>query len=182
MLEELDLTDMPITTVLRNWMISEDWQDKIEISEDGNNATVSTVFVINDQDHRLFLETNEKSDELSVFLYSPFNIPAARRLAIVDIINRVHGRLRLGRFWCPTGEKPRELQFKVVIDVEGSSLSTEQVGIMLESAIHAFRQYGPVFARIALTSEVADSAWNDFLATQDVSQKEDDEPLGPAQI
>ena len=182
MLEELDLTNMPITTVLRDWMISEDWKDEMEISEDGNNATVSTVFVINDQDHRLYLETDEKTDEFAIFLYSPFNIPAARRSEIFDIINRVHGKLRLGRFWCPTGDTARELQFKVVIDVEGSSISTKQIGVMLGSALQAFRQYGAVFARVAMTNEPAETAWNDFESEQKVARQDDDEALGPAQI
>jgi hypothetical protein len=182
MLEELDLTNMPIITVLRDWMISEDWKDEIEISEDGNNATVSTIYLINDQDHRLYLETDEKSDEFAIFLYSPFNIPVARRSEILDVLNRVHGKMRLGRFCCPTGEKARELQFKVVIDVEGSSISTKQIDVMLGSALNGFRSYGPVFARVAMTNEPAETAWSDFEAAQKSMQEDDEEELGPMQL
>jgi hypothetical protein len=173
---------MPIITVLRDWMISEDWKDEIEISEDGNNATVSTIYLINDQNHRLYLETDEKADEFAIFLYAPFNIPVVRRSEILDVLNRVHGKMRLGRFCCPTGEKAGQLQFKVVIDVEGSSLSTKQIDVMLGSALSGFRRYGPVFARVAMTNEPAETAWRDFEAAQNSVQQDDEEELGPMQL
>ena len=181
LLEELDLTNMPITAVLRNWMINEDWKDKIEISEDGNEATVATILTIKDQDHRLYIEVAEKSDVFFLYLYGHFNVPINRRTEVIQLINRAHGRIGLGRFHASMDEKPRPVQFKYLIDLEGSSLSTKQIDVMLASAASSCELYGPLFAKVAMTDVSAEDVWAEFLETER-QQEEQQEALGPAQL
>jgi hypothetical protein len=181
MLEELDLTNMPLTAVLRDWMVANDWKDELEISEDGNKARVATIYLVNDQDHRVYLEVDEKADEFSVFVYSPFNVPGRRRAEVLDLINRIHGRTRLGRFWCSTDEEAKPLQFKITTDVEGAILSPEQIDVMIGSAVGTLKRYGSVLATVAMTDTSAAEAWSAHRAAEETNQQEE-EVLGPAEL
>jgi hypothetical protein len=122
---------------------------------------------INNQVHRLFLDVNEEAEQFFVYLYGPITVPPARMQDTLRILNRVNTRLTLGRFVCL--EETTAIQYMASIDVEGSWLSVEQIGIMVDAASSTFGFYGEVLAAVALTKQSADALWNDFLQEKEAA-------------
>ena len=112
--------DMQITKVVAQYMNDEEWTDEIEVSDDRSASTVRTQLGIEDQGYRLFLEANEVGEVFTVYMYSPFKVPANRIDAAAKILNRINRtRLRLGRLAVLDNGEASPIQFACSIDVEG---------------------------------------------------------------
>ena len=172
--------DMPLTEVVKEWMDSEDWKDEIEIKNGRKAARVVTNFSIHSQPHRVYLEVNEPLQFFEVYVYSVFHVPPARMPQITRVINRINYGLRTGRLACCDDEDANSVQFKCIIDVEGSRLGPSQVGRMLSAGIWTFEKYGPFLATIALTRVDENEAWVDFL--EEEKKQEEANAEGPAEL
>lgn len=181
MTDKPSFDDMPLTKVLQEWLNDEGWQDHIETDDSRVRAEISTNFSVNDQPHRLFFNVDEEREWLSVYMYSPMNVPHARMGEVTRILNRVNTRLGLGRLACYDDEESNPLQFLVRIDVEGSALTTRQITSMISAAIGTFRGYGQLLIAAALTKQSVDSLWNEFLEEESADQKVREE-AGPSEL
>lgn len=170
-----DFSDMPLTAVLKQWMTEMEWGDEIEVNDDRNYGRVRTEYSIDNQDHRLFLEVDEKREWFSVFLYGPVNVPPPRRAIVADILNRVNLSLGIGRIACPLSDNPMPVQFLARIDVEGSTFTPNQIHNMLKPALGTYEEYGDLLTAAALTKQTADQLWENFLAEQAAKEAAENE-------
>src|SRR5262249_29972196 len=128
-------SDMKLTSVLKEWMEQEEWKDEIELKDAGKGAHVDTAFGINDQRHRLVLDTDEEGEVFAVHLFSPFNVPPARMADMSRILNRLNCGLRFGRLCCWDDDDSNPVTYEHAIDVEGSKLAPKQIGHMVSAAV-----------------------------------------------
>lgn len=183
--KDSNFDDLPITKVVAAWLVSENWEDEIDVADDRKAARVSTQFGINNQSHRLFFEIDEASETFSVFFYSAVNIPPARMPDTVRVLNRINMRLRLGRLGCHDDEDANPVQFLARIDVEGGALVPDQVRNMLGAGIATMKQYSQLLAAAALTRQSADRLWAEFLeeeAAEEAANKKIEEESGPSEL
>ena len=152
---------MPLTKAVKEWLVSEDWEDEIAIDDERASSRVEAKVGINDQPHRLFLEADETSQRLAVYIYSPMTVPPARMADMARILNRINCRWELGRLACYDDEDSNPVQFRANIDVEGGSLSPNQIGTMVGAAIGTFNRFGQLLAAVALTKQPGDKLWAD---------------------
>jgi hypothetical protein len=157
---------MPLTKILKEWAVSENWKDDIEVNDDRSYSRIVTTYSIYNQPHRTLLEVAEKFERFSVFMYSPVSVPPARMADMTRILNRINTRLGLGRFACHDDEDSNPVQFLVRIDVEGGALAPQQITTMVKEAYWAFRPYGQLIATAALTKQSANDLWAKFLAEE----------------
>ena len=130
--------DMQITKVVAQYMNDEEWTDEIEVSDDRSASTVATQLGIEDQGYRLFLEANEVGEVFTVYMYSPFKVPANRIDATAKILNRINRtRLRLGRLAVLDNGEASPIQFACSIDVEGGALAPGQIGTIIGVCFHS---------------------------------------------
>ena len=181
MAKKTDVSDMKLTSVLKEWMDQEELKNEIQINDQGNGAVVVVNVGINDQSHRLFLETDEDGEVFTIALFTPFNVPAARMADMSRILNRLNGRIRFGKLVCDDDEDSNRLSFQQAIDVEGSTLVPKQISNMMVAAMGTLDSQGELLAAVALTKQPIDALWADFLEEFKKEETEEEES-GPSEL
>ena len=155
--------DMPLTTILREWLELKEWADPVEIDRDRMHSQVSTHYGINGQDYRLYFDIDEKDRLVTVTIYSFFNVPVSRMNEIASVLNRINTRIVVGKFSCLDDEKPHPVRFTVAFDFEGGDLSTGLIQNMINAAGGAMDRYGALLVSTALTKLSVEAVWEDFV-------------------
>lgn len=170
-----DYEDMQITKVVAQYMNNEEWTDEIEVSDDRSASTVATQLGIEDQGYRLFLEANEVGEVFTVYMYSPFRVPANRIDATVKILNRINRtRLRLGRLAVLDNGEASPIQFACSIDVEGGALAPGQIGTII-GVCFSLGRFHQLLSAVALTKMSEDKLWEEFVEEEERLAKEQQE-------
>lgn len=159
--------DMPLTAVVAQFLNNEEWEDEISVSEDRLRATVSTTIGIQSQPYRLFFEIYEDDQRVSVFLYSPFTVPPERAAAMARILNRINFQLTFGRLAFQDEGEAEPIQFLAVIDADSSSLSVQQVSILL-SFCFSMDRFHELLSAVAMTKIPEDQLWKEHLDREQV--------------
>ena len=154
---------MPLSATIQAWMDEQGWEDEIQINEERSSSQVAATVNIEGQPHRLFLEADEKAEQLSVYFYSAFNVPPGRMDAMVRILNRINWGLRVGRAACLDNGDAGSVQFRALIDVEGGALASKQVNTMVDCGISFFDIHGGLLAAVAMTKRPIDELWAEFV-------------------
>jgi hypothetical protein len=176
-----DISTMKLTSALKKWMDQEEWKGEIQIDDEGNGALFDTHVGINNQAHRLVLQTDEKGEVFTVTLLSPFNVPPARMADMARILNRLNVGLRFGKFYCWDDAESNPVTFEHAIDVEGSELVPQQIGNMIGPAMGTFAASEELLAVVALTKQPIDALWANFLEAGETRAKAHEES-GPSEL
>ena len=167
--------DMQITKVVAQYLNDEEWTDEIEVSDDRSASTVRTQLGIEDQGYRLFLEANEVGEVFTVYMYSPFKVPANRIDATAKILNRINRtRLRLGRLAVLDNGEASPIQFACSIDVEGGALAPGQIGTII-GVCFSLGRFHQLLSAVALTKMSEDKLWEEFVEEEERLAKEQQE-------
>lgn len=170
-----DYDDMPITKVVAEFMNSEEWEDDINVSEDRVASSVETKLNIEDQGYRIFLEANEAGEVFSVYMYSPFSVPANRIDATVRILNRINRtKLRLGRLAILDNGEASPIQFAYSIDLEGGVLAPQQISTVI-GLCFSLGHFHQLLSAVALTKLSEDKLWEEFLEEEKKSSESQEE-------
>ena len=170
-----DYEDMQITKVVAQYMNDEEWTDGIEVSDDRSASTVATQLGIEDQGYRLFLEANEVGEVFTVYMYSPFKVPAIRIDATAKILNRINRtRLRLGGLAVLDNGEASPIQFACSIDVEGGALAPGQIGTII-GVCFSLGRFHQLLSAVALTKMSEDKLWEEFVEEEERLAKEQQE-------
>ena len=174
-----DYEDMRITKTVAEYMSHEEWNDTIRVSDDRSASTVETILGIEGQGYRLFLESNEAGEVFTVYMYSPFTVPANRIDATVKLLNRINRtRLRLGKLTVLDNGESSPIQFTYSIDVEGGSLSPNQIGTVV-GICFSLSRFHQLLSAVALTKQSADKLWEDFVQEEERLAREQQEEEDP---
>ena len=172
MTQDIDTSDMRLTTVLKEWLKQNEWDDEIEINDDRDFAEIATNYLIGGQKYQLYLEANELTECFDVYLYSPFDVPPARMADMTRILNRINLRLGIGRLCCIDDEEANPVQYKEGIDVDAAPFAPDHIDNMLAAGGSIFEHHSQLLTTVALTDVSADAAWSKFL--EEEKRKEDE--------
>lgn len=157
---------MPLTSAIQQWMSREGWEDSIDINDERTTSVVNTSMTIDDQDYEIFIEAFETDERVFIYLYTPYKVQIQRMAVMARVMNKVNSRLGFGRIACQDDSEARRIQFKISLDVEGSSLSPVQIHTMLSMGVATFRTYGSLLVGAAMTKRSLEEIWFDFLSDQ----------------
>ena len=175
------VSNMKLTSVLKEWIDQEEWKGEIQIDDEGNGALFETRVGINNQGHRLILQVDENDEVFTVTLFSPFNVPPARMADMARILNRLNVGLKFGKFCCYDDAESNPVSFEHAIDVEGSELVPQQIGNMVGPVMGAFARSEELLAAVALTKQPIDALWANFLEEGERGE-ETQEESGPSEL
>lgn len=185
MTEHETFDDMPLTKVLKEWTVSVESEDEIEVNDDRKRSRLATVVGIGDQPHRMILEVDENYEWISVSMYSPVNVPPARMADMSRILNRINMRLGIGRLGCHDDKDSNPVQYLALIDVEGGTLAAQQIASMVGAGFATFGPYGQLIAATALTRQPADALWANFIeeeGAEEAAKEKAEEDSCPSEL
>ena len=167
-MQEENFDGMPIAAAVRAFLDAKNWRDDtIEVNEDRNRSTVATSLLIDEQEHRLFIEGDETNQQLHVFFYTPYNCLRSRMDVMARILNRCNTALCFGRLAVDDGPTPRPIQFKVGITPQAGSISSDQIDHLVGLGVSTFRSYGELLICAAMTKRGLEDLWMEHLAAEE---------------
>ncbi len=120
-----------LTTVVRNYLDKDGWN--YEVSERNSHTVFSCGVTMKNANYRTIFDIKEARSQFGVFVYAQVKVPERHRSAVAEYIARVNHRIYLGK--CEIDMDDGEIRTVVTVDVTGSALSPEMVGIM-ENVAH----------------------------------------------
>mgnify|MGYP006077385931 CR=1 FL=1 len=165
-----DFSDMPLTQVVQKYTKLQEWGDEIEVNEERTNSELGSSIGINNQACRFYIQVDENSEQIKVFLYTPFSVPPSRMPEVARLLNIINSYSRLGCFACADDDESNPIRFLAIIDVEGGVVSVEQIATMMSAAVQRMEGYFELFSVLTFTKRKALAVWKEFIeAEQKVS-------------
>ena len=167
----------PLASALQRWLDQEEWQDEIEILEDGASTRLSTGFKVNDVGYRLVMETDEQREQFFVYMYTPFEVPPRRMPEMARFLNMINSRFSAGRLACHDDDESNPVQFMWKIPVSDEGLSTIQISRMVGAAVQVYESWGHYIAQCNFTNRTAVELWDEFNAEREKAEAQNDDTL-----
>ncbi len=159
--------DMPLAKVLHDWLEDIGWDTEQEISKDRESSRVIARVNMSGQSYRVYIETEEPRHLAEVIVYGPINIPPERMDIATRILNRINTTLVVGRLAVGDDEEANPVQFRASIDVEGSSLTVQQIHGMLSAGHASMAHVSALIAVVALTDRSLEECWAELHGLED---------------
>ncbi len=170
-----------LAAAVKSWMEGEGWEDEVEVADDGTSSRVTTGFNINDQSYKLYIETDEESSQIFVYMYSPYKVPPAKMPEMARLLNMVNCVFNAGRLACFDDEDSNPVQFLWKIPVRDSDLTPEEVGAMVYAGVQVYDIYGSLLAQCIFSNKTAKQLWDEFQAERKAAQ-EQSSSQGPSEL
>lgn len=163
---------MRLAKTAQQFLTEREWSYELARKDNTQKHNFRTHVTINRQTYSVFIDTDEDQEVVEVYLYSPFSLDSKRVHELAVILNRINMRLVLGRFATDDDDDSNPIQWKAAIDVEGGSLSVDQLSTMVSAGCGSFRQHAELLSVVGFTKCSVDEAWDEFMKRQ-AQEKED---------
>ncbi len=171
---------MKLAAKVQEWLTQNEWNDKISYDDENQTSSVSFIYIINKQPFKVWVETDENKDMISVYVYAPFNALPNKRHDCSMLFNHINNNTVWGSIACD--DENGSIRWRHSVDFEGSDPSAAAIE-------NAFRVGGNIFSKwfgeitsVALTKTTAQEvidhshaipepegvvAFDEYVATQD---------------
>ena len=130
-----------------------DWTDEIEDNEDKGSSRLKTGLVVDGQSCRLFIDTFEQTDSISLYLYPPFRMKLSNYAEACMLVNAINYGLRVARFEIDPSDG--ELRLVVAVDLHGAEVGGAFVDGMLGAASWTLDRWMVALAAVGVTGRKA---------------------------
>lgn len=164
---------MPLTTIVERYVRAQEWTDELSVDHPARRSTLATRLIADSQSYSLYIETDEEQEVMSVFIYTPFAVPADRISEMARLINLINNKLVLGRLASADDGESNSVQFRASVDFTASHCSREQIEIMVNQGMWSLRHYEKALAAVSFADLSALEAWIIHQQRQDESGPDD---------
>ncbi|MFI3223316.1 MAG: hypothetical protein QX191_09805, partial [Methylococcaceae bacterium] len=91
---------MKLAAKVKEWIAINEWNDKILCDDENKTSSVSFIYIINKQPFKVWVETDENKDMISVYVYAPFNALPNKRHDCSMLFNHINNNTVWGSIAC----------------------------------------------------------------------------------
>ncbi|MEO5579956.1 MAG: YbjN domain-containing protein [Gemmatimonadaceae bacterium] len=113
--------------------------------------------------HDFFVSIDEEMKVVVCYLNTSFRVPEAIRPAVCELLTRANYGLRIGNLEMDMSDG--EVRYKTSIDVDGGTLTTRMVKILIASASEVFDIYFPAVMKVVYGNQTPEEAIREVEAT-----------------
>jgi hypothetical protein len=161
--------NVTLTDIVKDWLDNRGWAFELEVDEDNHSCRFSTSVQVASQNYRVYIDVDEDDEQVAVLFYAPFIVPTDCVAEMVVLLNWINDAANVGRLVVPMSDEATPVQWKAVLDVEGSELSAKQVGTLISAGAATFESYEGTISSVALkktTVEEAIRRWEEGRASE----------------
>jgi hypothetical protein len=122
--------------------------------------TLYFPYGIQNQAFKVYLELDEASDFIGIYVYMPISAPVPECEAVAELMMKINRRLRFGSL--QIGHQDGEMRYYHGIDVEGGHLSPAMLDNMLVAAGNTLDDFFPLIMRAIYGQEGAENLVQEF--------------------
>ena len=136
------------------------WTDEVRDDEDAGESRMSTPLEVAGQSCRLYVDTDEGNDSISVFLYPPFRVCEDNHVQACVLVNAINYRTRVAHLEISPGDGA--IRALVAIDVEGSEPCGLCVNVMLRAVNAILKRWMWALAAVAIAGRAAQDVLDEY--------------------
>jgi len=129
---------MSIAEVVQEYFRLREWEDEVEVDEENNSASASFSYGIDDQSFKTFIEINEATSLLHLFMYAPNKCPEDKQAELLRLLNHVNTTKFCS---CVVILPDGVIRQQYTLDVEDGSLSPKMVHNVLTYSVGIFEEH-----------------------------------------
>jgi hypothetical protein len=147
------------------FQVVDDWSKaRLTVAEWKRNQsplhTLHFTYQIQNQAFKIFLELDDASNFVGIFVYAPISVPDTKRDAVCELMMRLNWRLRFGSL--QLDHQDGQMRYFHGIDVEGGWLSATMLDNMLGAAGNAFDEFFTLIMRTIYSQESPQELLEEF--------------------
>lgn len=151
---------MKLAEVIETFVAENEWKDEIKKNDDTGECQLATGMNICNQPFDLYVEGDEETELLSLFLYPPFKVMEGKFVDACMLFNYLNdGYMFRGRI--TVSDKGR-IRYREVIDTENLETSASMVHNMLFSGVKMFEMHMEAIAAVALTRKTYEAVREEY--------------------
>jgi hypothetical protein len=145
--------------IFRDFLDFREWDDEIESIESTEKWMISTTIRINEQSAKLFIEGNDESGVLGIFIYYDIKCKENKQPEMVKLFNWTNQYCFTGHLQCLSDGT---LRWKNQIDCEGATMTGFNLSVNFQHGWNIVERYADAINSVALTKISAEEAIEEF--------------------
>lgn len=151
---------MKIAEIIEAFVVDNEWDDEVEKNEATGESTLATHIGICNQAFDLYVEGDEETEWLSLFLYPPFKVIEGKFVDACMFFNYLNDNyMYRGRITITDNGR---IRYKEIIDTEHLTPSVAMIHNMLFSGLKLFENNMEAIGAIALTKKTYESIREEY--------------------
>lgn len=152
---------MRIADFIEEFIVAEKWDNDVLIrNEEDNSSSLVTFYGIKNQTFKLFIESNEKTELLFVYLYAPFSVVEGKSVDAALLFNYINVRFTYpGKLSLLDNGDIRYVQ---IIDLENVVAPVALIKNMISGAANCFSYNIEQIAAVALTQKTYEAIREEY--------------------
>lgn len=142
-----------LTQAVQQFLDQMNWEDEIRVDEVQSTSTMATRVAVDTQPCDLFVETDDRVDVISVFLYAPLRVRPEKLVDACVLANDINVCQRIGHVEVMSGDG--RIRYVHSVDFEDCEPSGTAVGSMVHAGFALFRARLGQLAEVAMTPRTA---------------------------
>jgi hypothetical protein len=170
---------MKLAAKVQEWITHNEWSDKIAFDEENQTSSVSFIYIINEQPFKVWVETDENKDMVSVYIYAPFNALPNKLNDCSILFNHINNNTVWGGIAC---DENGSIRWRHSVDFEDTDPSVAAIENAFRVGGSIFKTWYDKITSVALTKVTAQElinhsnaapepegvvAFDEYVATQD---------------
>ena len=170
---------MKLAAKVQECIAINEWNDKILCDDENKTSSVSFIYIINKQSFKIWLETDENKDMISVYVYAPFNALPNKRHDCSMLFNHINNNTVWGSIACD--DENGSIRWRHSVDFEDTDPSIAAIENAFRVGGNIFNKWYDEITAVALTKTTAQEvidhshaipepkgveAFDEYLATQ----------------
>ena len=148
---------MTLATKVQEWITHNEWSDKIAFDEENQTSSVSFIYIINEQPFKVWVETDENKDILSVFIYAPFTALPNKLNDCSILFNHINNNTVWGSLAC---DENGSIRWRHSVDFEDMDPSVAAIENAFRVGGSIFKTWYDKITSVALTKVTAQELIN----------------------
>ena len=149
---------MKLAEKVQAWLNYLEWNDKITLDEEKQTSSVSFVYVINKQPFKAWVETDEKANILSIYVYAPFKVLPNKLQDTKILFNHINNSNVWGGITCD--DEKGSIRWRHSIDFEDTEPSIAAIENAFRVGGDIFKMWFDEITLVALTQATAQEIIN----------------------
>ena len=149
---------MKLAAKVQEWITLNEWNDKISYDDENQTSSVNFIYIINKQPFKVWVETDENKDMISVYVYAPFNALPNKRHDCAMLFNHINNNTIWGAIACD--DENGSIRWRHSVDFEGTDPSTAAIENAFRVGGNIFNKWYVEITSVALTKVTAQELIN----------------------
>ena len=144
---------MKLAAKVQECIAINEWNDKILCDDENKTSSVSFIYIINKQSFKVWLETDENKDMISVYVYAPFNALPNKRHDCSMLFNHINNNTVWGSIACD--DENGSIRWRHSVDFEDTDPSIAAIENAFRVGGNIFNKWYDEITAVALTKTTA---------------------------